>query len=267
MLGTGELIKARGPDAWESEYEKSMLASQICALALVATLSNEPCFLEQKPWQKVLETLACDTNPLKERGQLTVRLWQITASLSGLSKRVADLILGDTRDQAERHELRIRAFTIRDYLLDLATLYDDAIQAHPEEAGSSDKRFRIQSMALIKRLRINRLIVALCPSAIGIEEETQRLATQAQELVAAATAAGHHDAQLFGSQVVLAQAIIRTKDEWRESCMSRELNPQVPETCISKQVFKNWLTALATLLDPIKESYGENQPSDDPAEG
>ncbi|KAL6805119.1 hypothetical protein J3E68DRAFT_387676 [Trichoderma sp. SZMC 28012] len=90
--GATYIIKLRGPQSYNSEFEKSLFMGHVGPMATEAILNNEACFLEHPAWRAVLQSIITDDPLVPERSTMVISMVSIFVTIPTLFKDFTDVI-------------------------------------------------------------------------------------------------------------------------------------------------------------------------------
>ncbi|KAK8085371.1 hypothetical protein PG997_006642 [Apiospora hydei] len=110
IAGAARLIQMRGPMRFLSAYDMSLLFSLMGPLVFESCRLNQACFLDEEPWQRLLQYVVSPDEILSARSHIAIFSWCIFIKFPRLLRDVTNLIYGDTQnDQTVLYE-RVLAF-------------------------------------------------------------------------------------------------------------------------------------------------------------
>ena len=248
--GAKSLVKLRGPERFQSTFEKALFMAQIGPIYTEALIENHDCFLGKTDWQTVLLSIVqghpSTESPFSDRGIIVVSLWANICSLPSLYKDVQEAIGGDEFiSETKLQLLHVRVAGLDTKVSEWRSRYGPLLLTSTpgplSDDARSEKRYETLGVCLAALIILKRLAVALdplCLSASESEMEAQSLAGQIVELEQKAVAANSRAALFMCFKLEVARATLLTRDEWR---VSSQLDARVGTNgLIAPWVFEHW---------------------------
>lgn len=163
--GASRLIQLRGPRAYNTEFEKALFMGHTVPILTEALFQGQHCFLQQKPWQRVLRSCILDTPHLSDRSEIVISLVMLKAFIPGYFKDVSYIICKPELPGIP--SVALTAAGLRELRLDLLAWYDRYqiyIRDRPSVLTGSidyDNHCKVISTYLSCILITNRLLTAL----------------------------------------------------------------------------------------------------------
>ncbi|KAF3019240.1 hypothetical protein E8E14_003239 [Neopestalotiopsis sp. 37M] len=286
IAGATRLIIARGPSRYETEYEKALLASMVSPIILESLRKQEPCFLDEEPWQKVLWSMVRkDTSYFAPRGEGYMRMWMMGARgprlMPDMYRMAADPA---SAVEHEIDDLEARCRALRDDLVqwrcDTAE-HEEREEKQREAAGpengdnNGSGRIRSSSLSssgsgssnngrtdteylrkevigasLAMLVIVCRLIGAVAPlDRVALEAEAVAYAREMRALLAGA-AENKCTSFYLEQKIIAADSVLATTDIWLEGV------PRVDQVLLDAQqkaprIIENWKVLAWTQYLPI----------------
>ncbi|KAK9783820.1 hypothetical protein SCAR479_00379 [Seiridium cardinale] len=240
VAGASLLIQLKGPQGFKSDYEKDLFLSFINAIICECLRKNESCFLEEKPWQDFLDSLAIlKDDVISERYNKTLLSRKLMGRLPGYFRQVT-FIVG--------HEEASWGFTAQSLTAKLDRYYEEMHQFHEkltnlyakpgaelESTTESEFVYDLLAMSLTGLAMTGRLM-----GAVGdhrgelLESEALEHATEVIALEERMLAAQGWASYQLGLRVKLGRAILNTTSTWKT----------VPGQVIEPWRFDEWCMAM-----------------------
>lgn len=215
--GAAKLIQLRGPKNYNTEFEKALFINQTFAITTECLLKGERCFIEQKPWQHVMQTVIKEDCGISDRSEIVVKLLMLKSFVPGLNVDVCNIIFGDMTPEPEFIESiasRLRLLGIKfknwneQYQLILSDLPDMYLGS-----ANHDSHCKIYANYLSTSIIVNRLLAAI--SSIDREEAEGTAQELANEMLDIENEVRASPTCLFMAHgMIIAQATRETADEW-----------------------------------------------------
>ncbi|KAL8737151.1 MAG: hypothetical protein Q9181_001969 [Wetmoreana brouardii] len=243
--GAATLIRLRGPDAYQTEFEKALLIAQIGPIYTEAVLSVSPCFLQQPAWDAVFKSLMVYESNLSACGIVMVSMWESISPIPGLSHSVRTIVCAtDQTSHTERDELLERLLELRSQIVawrDSRNLTNTKFRGKVEfsllpDRADTEAECEAFSVYASILLILERLIVALDAStAWTMEAHAQQLAWGILELQKASALMPRAGLSL-ALKFMIAKAALLTGEEWKQDVLHRG-----PKGVVARNVFERWI--------------------------
>ncbi|KAL8703747.1 MAG: hypothetical protein Q9201_003072 [Fulgogasparrea decipioides] len=244
--GAATLIRLRGPNAYQTEFEKALLIAQIGPIYTEAVLKVSPCFLQQPAWDPVFESLMVYKSNFSACGTVMTSMWESISPIPGLFHSVRAIVCAtDETSPTERDELLERLLKLRSQIVawgDSRNITNSKLRGTIEfnlllERADSVAECEVFSVYASILLILERLIVALEGStAWMMEAHAQQLAWGILELKKKALASMPQASLSLALKVMIAKAALLTGEEWRQDVLRRG-----PKGVVARDVFERWV--------------------------
>ncbi|KAI4127034.1 MAG: hypothetical protein LQ338_003403 [Usnochroma carphineum] len=244
--GAATLIQLRGPERWETCFEKALFLAQAGPIITEAMLKLSPCFLEEPAWQHLFRNVVLGKSPFSTYSDAFVKAWACISPVPGLFGSVrAGLKHPNELPEAAQARLLNRVLDLRARILKLG-IEENLMSAFScvtaeslqllSEKGKSDPQLDLLGLYTTNLIRLERLIVALDSSAAMLAEaRAQEMARQVLDLERTAISADSRAALSLRFKILIAKGTLSTWDEWRQEILRRP-----PNTMMDKNVFDHW---------------------------
>ncbi|KAL9611271.1 MAG: hypothetical protein Q9167_004068 [Letrouitia subvulpina] len=227
-------------------------------------MANEPCFLEEAPWQAILHsTIRPKAKGFSDLNEMVVGLILVMLAIPSLFRDVQDLFCSKfaQRETPRPKVLLARAFKIRQGLISWHKKCEDACINGFTEIGTCHtsipllfhcydfgERFETLRVCFTPYLVLNRLMIALNPtmeSALYLEAESSAIATKVLRNQSKVTSISLRANPSKAFKIAVARANLDTEGAWRKeiSNFSRE-----GDAVIADVVFIEWVRLLGRAL-------------------
>ncbi|KIY04210.1 uncharacterized protein Z520_00903 [Fonsecaea multimorphosa CBS 102226] len=252
--GAARLIEHRGPDRFNTDFEKALFVAQAGPIVTEALINGTPCFLAEEAWREVFRSAILPNDLWGERTELVMSLWGHLVSAPSMFKTAEELICSrhpvarGTVSSVIDRICHARAALLRWYTEHKVSLVplDDTREADIFRCEPS-----IFSMSMVRRVQLlgtylscvilmSRLLIALAPARFSVlESGCQEMAEKVLRIGGQIEASNQPIlCGLFVTQTWwVANATIQTRDEWMSS--QRFLDGEV----INRSTFENWCRA------------------------
>ncbi|KAH8681899.1 hypothetical protein BX600DRAFT_447467 [Xylariales sp. PMI_506] len=256
IYGAGQMIRARGPSRFTTEFEKSLLASMISPLVCESLRRLEPCFLEDPAWEQTILSLAIPgQHEFAPRGVSYLKLWVSGTRLPRLLSELGEVVKNpENYSEAELDDLEFRCRQFQDYLAEWREDYNDLVAnaSSPKPASSAlaDVRIELLGAGLVMQATACRMVGALSPwDRIEQESAALTLAKQTRVLVHNLSYENRHAAFYLQQKIFAATSILASTDVWLEGCeVGRTENLARP---IEKYKYDTWTNNRPTTRSPL----------------
>lgn len=267
IKGVETLIEFRGPQGYQTEFEKSLFLAQSAPIYTEAIHNNAHCFLEKPAWQATLQSIIVEKSASLPYANGWATLWACMGAIPDLFRSI-QLAVFDPYDASNGVQviLLARAYKLRSRMMDLGmenSLTSTKMRGtetysfiSPNDAEGT-QRYEILGALAINLMKVERYIVALNPSsAVVMEAHAQQLAMQILDLEHAATKSNPQAILFLASKSCAARGVLLTASDWRYETLSQD-----PKTMIAKPVFERWvnLGPPERVADEWRSKYGEKQ--------
>ncbi|KAL8834429.1 MAG: hypothetical protein Q9170_003751 [Blastenia crenularia] len=245
--GAATLIRLRGPERYETNFEKALFLAQAGPIITEATFNALPCFLEEPAWQRLFQNVFLGKSIFSSYSDVFVRMWACISAIPGLTRDTVSAIHNEeTVPHATQEQLRSRIFDVRSRLMQLGVDENLApIVACGQlrcsrlmiQLADSELQHDILGVLAINLIRLERLLISLgISSAVSLEAHVQELANQVLDIEAAAVAVNPRASLSLSYKVMLAKATMLTAGEWQE-----EISHRIPRNAIEEKAFDRWI--------------------------
>ncbi|XXH04128.1 hypothetical protein Hte_010540 [Hypoxylon texense] len=237
--GASRLIRARGPASFVSDLDIRILLSMMTSITHEFLRSNEACYFEEDPWQRMFQSFVVPNDSFSSRSQLSVSLSCIMVKGPRLARDVRKVVGESGVDTPpDLAPLRRRLKEFRNELLrwhaeyDLITL---TAPSHEDTLGPSED-VRSELLATYYGLAAvsSRLMSAVSADlAEVLEDEAVAHATHMIRLERDLLPTNQSASFYISQKLVVAKATLATTAIWRES--SKQCT-----NIIEKHTFRAW---------------------------
>ncbi|KAL8855135.1 MAG: hypothetical protein Q9221_000041 [Calogaya cf. arnoldii] len=246
--GVATLIEYRGPQGYQTDFEKSLFFAHWCQIYCEAITNNTPCFLEAPAWQATLRSITLDKRPNITYADAYGAIWTCVSAFPSLFRSVRSVICSaQEAPHVVREALLSRAYDLRCIIMDVGTKHGltftkvYGIETYSfvmsDEEAKPIERYEVLGNLAIILMKVERHIVALNPSlAVPMEKHVQQLAIQVLDLGNAASEFHPQGTFHLAYQAVAARGVLLTASEWRHETLH-----QTPNRVIAKPVFERWV--------------------------
>ncbi|CAG8958310.1 hypothetical protein HYFRA_00000665 [Hymenoscyphus fraxineus] len=216
------LIQVRGPSNYTSDFEKPLFLAHTGAIMTECPLNNERCFLEEKRWQKVFNSLIVrDGFQISDRSEITITLIMLKAFLPEFYHDATNIIYADALPEVDTvDDLISRVRRILNKLYQWHDRYVTVFSYHPKLNPGSvqyDSVCKVFSTYLTCIMAGSRLLGILSPNErAAFKERTQKAAAEVNELDLEVRSGSKHTCVFLAQSRGTAQSIIATKEEWQQ---------------------------------------------------
>ncbi|KAM0723905.1 hypothetical protein Q7P37_000895 [Cladosporium fusiforme] len=177
--GSALIIQRRTPSRFNTDYEKLLFHSHICAAFTRALYEQRECYLEQPEWIELYQSLIEDTPWLTDRSEIVIRIRSRLLSLATMLCQTTKAMNPDTYDEGLLLVLELKAREIHHGLLKALDAFKAYVlsmsMANTPESELALRR-EIFGTALECLCVYKRILASFC------EEERLQLEKEAQEL-------------------------------------------------------------------------------------
>ncbi|KAL9032986.1 MAG: hypothetical protein Q9180_006191 [Flavoplaca navasiana] len=267
IKGVETLIEFRGPQGYQTEFEKLLFLAQWAPLYTEAIHNNTHCLLEKPAWQATLQSIIVEKSASLPYANGWATLWACMGAIPDLFRSIQYAVFDPYEvSNGVQAILLARAYQLRSRMMDagmengLTNTKMHGTETYsfilPDDAEGT-QRYEILGALAINLMKVERYIVALDPSsAVLMEAHAQQLAMQILDLEYAATKS-YPQAMLFlASKSCAARGVLLTASDWRYETLSQD-----PKSMIAKPVFERWLSLgpPERVADEWRNKYGEKQ--------
>ncbi|KAI4241826.1 MAG: hypothetical protein L6R40_004372 [Gallowayella cf. fulva] len=247
IKGIATLIQLRGPQGYQTDFEKSLLLAQAGPIFTDAVNCNTYCFLEEPAWQATYQSIISERSASIPFADAYVTLWACMSTIPSLLRNVRSIVCsGDEASTTSRETLLSNALGLRSELMamgnreKLATTEAYGTTTYSsmrQEEAQSAARFEVLGAFALNLLKVERLIVALDSTlALPMEVHAQELAFQILELERAGGRTNSRATLFLACRAITARGVLLTADEWYQEASCR-----APNTVMAKAVFERWI--------------------------
>ncbi|KAL8642604.1 MAG: hypothetical protein Q9226_008490 [Calogaya cf. arnoldii] len=268
MSGVATLIEYRGPQGYQTDFEKSLLLAQWGSIYTEAMYNYTPSFLEGPAWQAKLHSIMLEKQPYLPYGDVYGAILACASATPDVFRSVRSVVCNTYETpHVVRETLLSRAYDLWCMVMDVGTNHgltftkvygiEEYSFVASEEAECTERYELLGTFATIL-MQIERHIVALNPSlAVPMEKHAQQLAIQILDLERAASALRPRATLDLAHGALAAKVVLLTASEWRQETLLG-----TPNRVIAKPVFERW-TGLSSspqrAADDWRNEYGELQ--------
>jgi hypothetical protein len=187
-----------------------------------ALLNGERCFLEQKPWQKVFQSLVIhDGFQISDQSEITVSLIMLKAFIPGFFVDITNIILPDTVPDFDLvHNVASRLRQQRANLLKWNIRYQEVLKQYPDmRPGSTeyDSHCKVYATYLSCIMISSRLLAAISGfERPELEATTQKLADEMIALDLGVKSSSEQTCLFMAQTRGVAGSIKQTAADWRD---------------------------------------------------
>ncbi|KAI4271932.1 MAG: hypothetical protein L6R38_006739 [Xanthoria sp. 2 TBL-2021] len=267
--GAATLIEFRGPQGYQSDFEKSLLLAQWGPIYTEAIQNSTPCFLEEPAWQATVQSIMLERSNYIPYADAYMAIWACLSEIPSLFRSVKSVVCSTHETpHTVRETLLSRAYDLRCLVMDVGAKHSlmftkvYGIETYSfvlRDEAEGTERYEILGALATLLMKIERHIVALNPSlAVTMEKHAQQLAIQILDL-ARVTSELHPRATLYlAFGALAARVVLLTASEWRRETLFR-----IPNRVIAKPVFERWVGLHSSQNvshdEEWRDKYGETQ--------
>jgi hypothetical protein len=243
-IGAGQILRFRGPDAYTTEFERSMLISYIGFMFLETLSRNRSCFLEDEHWTRALKSMAVTEPANSERHEHIIELWINVFPGSRLFQLTTDYVMfDDVIDPETVLDIVLQCHEVRKKQIDWRKRYGAWARAHNACTGGGFKAREFCAISFVSQLLADRFIVALDPLAPGakdLEAEVEKMVDMIELMQEESRYSEDWQCDvLMTRKVGFAQATKMTKSAW-EKALDGDSDCISEKGTISKELFAEW---------------------------
>ncbi|KAK7222382.1 hypothetical protein V2G26_010385 [Clonostachys chloroleuca] len=223
ISGASQLIQARGPSGFNSEFDKSLITALVYPICIEALFTSQECFLDNPEWTRVLESAVITQDTFSDRSRLGVTLMTFMTRIPGLALMTFQLLSADTylqtaELQAEVAKLRSLRSAIIAWRRSFNTALLNAVDVCHTAKDETGKRYELLAIAIVLHILTTRMLLCISPNEREfLEEEVQSQAAELKE-IQVSVAGKHGRAEFLISQKAMtANATIATHSDFQES--------------------------------------------------
>ncbi|UKZ88795.1 uncharacterized protein TrAFT101_004529 [Trichoderma asperellum] len=242
--GAAALIKLRGPERCQSDFEKALLLSHVGQIFHDALNVNQSCFLSDGEWQAVLRSIPTNDNLFSDRSEPIVALLTNVCHVPEYFHKTTQIICV-TRDDTPD-------YWIDDVMSNLFRLRLACLQWQESYFGSAaagcfnmpidtDRQHEALGFSFAVSIVINRLLFSLDPIANAYCEETaQKYASNILQ-IKKINLSNESQAELFMAiKLSVARTAQSTATKWKDWYENAQLEPSTGYLLMPKEVFTDW---------------------------
>ncbi|KAI1748182.1 hypothetical protein F4782DRAFT_542976 [Xylaria castorea] len=243
IVGASRLIRVRGPASFVSDFDIRLMLSMVTAMTHESMRSSEPCFLEEDPWQQMLQSSVIKSSLISSRSSLAISLLCIMVRGPRLLMDVCRVF--KTPEGVERPDLSILKRQLREYRVELLkwhTEFGSALSALPlcegTQTPSEDIRTELLASCYGLLITCSRMMSAISVDLIDVlEDEAVAYATEMVKLEINISSVNKSASFYIRQKLIVAEATLATTDGWREN---QDQNAEI----MDGSKFEAWVSAL-----------------------
>ncbi|CAH0058206.1 unnamed protein product [Clonostachys solani] len=229
ISGASQLIQARGPSGFNSDFDKSLITALVYPICIEALFKSQECFLDNPEWTRVLESAVIAEDTFSDRSRLGVTLMTFMTRIPALALMTFHVLSADeSLPIAELQAAIAKLRSLRSAIIGWRRSFNTALlnsvsvcSCRTTCRGAKDetsKRYELLAISIVLHILTGRLL--LCVSANErdfLEEEVQSQAAELKEIEV--SVAGKHDRATFliSQKAMTANATIATHSDFQES--------------------------------------------------
>ncbi|KAM0517377.1 hypothetical protein ACHAPE_004908 [Trichoderma viride] len=238
--GAAALIKLRGPERCQSDFEKALLLSHFHDALNV----NQSCFLSDGGWQAVLRAIPTNDNLFDDRSEPIVSLLTNICHVPEYFHKTTQIICvtrDDTPDSwiddvmSNLHRLRLACLQWQE------EYFGSAMAGCPNMPIDRDRQHEALGFSFAVSIVINRLLFSLDPIANAYCEETAQKFASKILRIKKMSLSNESQAELFMAiKLGVARTAQATATKWNDWCKKAQLEPLTRSPLMPKEVFTDW---------------------------
>ncbi|CAI6100945.1 unnamed protein product [Clonostachys chloroleuca] len=223
ISGASQLIQARGPSGFNSEFDKSLITALVYPICIEALFTSQECFLDNPEWTRVLESAVITQDTFSDRSRLGVTLMTFMTRIPGLALMTFQLLSADTylqtaELQAEVAKLRSLRSAIIAWRRSFNTALLNAVDVCHTAKDETGKRYELLAIAIVLHILTTRMLLCISPNEREfLEEEVQSQAAELKEIQVSVAGKHGRAAFLISQKAMTANATIATHSDFQES--------------------------------------------------
>ncbi|KAH8899333.1 hypothetical protein GQ53DRAFT_816488 [Thozetella sp. PMI_491] len=193
--GIYRLIESRGPSGYQKDFDRQLLIASIGTIITIALRDDHPCFMDHPEWQDVLASKPSDSM-IKDEWVDSYRSLPLMCLVPRLLSSCRDIVRNrDSQTRENIESLVAAASLLRQAFLDMGAKFDwkpgrymPILAPRTEDdfprvfCDAEDQRTANYGNHLSSLVIVNRILLALRPSAIALEAESRTSALEIQYL-------------------------------------------------------------------------------------
>lgn len=243
--GAAQLIKHRGPMRFTTDFEKSLLVSQMGIILTEAFFANKPSFLESEDWMATVRSAVAPNHRYSDRSPMVISLYEAIIPLAAvMSDTTAFIQNSDLRDKQRHESLLRRAHNVRRNFLLWHHRWQEELP--PVCASYNDLSPQIHSHIVVNHLSCvsNMLVCNRICFALDKRREFE-LELEARSIAAAVISFEHaEEATVNKSHITvtlaLSRVVLETAEEWDLTETLPDLISDETLDMISPATFRRW---------------------------
>ncbi|CAH0026970.1 unnamed protein product [Clonostachys rhizophaga] len=223
ISGASQLIQARGPSGFTSEFDKSLITALVYPICIEALFTSQECFLDNLQWTRVLESAVITQDTFSDRSRLGVTLMTFMTRIPGLALMTFELLSADTclqtaELQAGVAKLRSLRSAIIAWRRSFNTTLLAAVDVHHTAKDETGKRYELLAIAIVLHILTTRMLLCISPNEREfLEEEVQSQAAELKGIQVSVAGKHGRAAFLISQKAMTADATIATHSDFQES--------------------------------------------------
>uniref|UniRef100_A0A8H7TMA4 Transcription factor domain-containing protein n=1 Tax=Bionectria ochroleuca TaxID=29856 RepID=A0A8H7TMA4_BIOOC len=223
ISGASQLIQARGPSGFNSEFDKSLITALVYPICIEALFTSQECFLDNPEWIRVLESAVITQDTFSDRSRLGVTLMTFITRIPALALMTFQLLSADTclqTDELQAGVTKLRSLRSaiiawrRSFNTALLNAADVCLTANDE----TGKRYELLAIAIVLHILTTRMLLCISPNEREfLEEEVQSHAAELKEIQVSVAGKHGRAAFLISQKAMTADATIATHSDFKES--------------------------------------------------
>ncbi|VUC29127.1 unnamed protein product [Clonostachys rosea] len=230
ISGASQLIQARGPSGFNSEFDKSLITAMVYPICIEALFTSQECFLDQPQWTRVLESAVITQDTFSDRSQLGVALMTFMTRIPTLARTTSHLLSSGACLQAAETQAAVASLrSLRSAIIAWRRRFNTALlnavdacssrtTCHTNMKDETSKRYELLAISIVLHILTGRMLLCISPNERDfLEEEVQGQAAELKEVQESVSRKHGRAAFLISQKVMTADAAIATHFDFQES--------------------------------------------------
>ncbi|KAJ9651180.1 hypothetical protein H2198_009535 [Neophaeococcomyces mojaviensis] len=240
--GAARMLYKIGPEHIQTEFHRSLLASQVKVMVVETIISNKPCYLADPDWQLALSRTILDSDKSGDRSRICIELWSMGTKIPSLFQHVADHVHGCPRRQYDVVFDAVRKLLAKFNKWQKQWL--SVLQASLEVSEPDCSVKHEATMALLAYymllILVCRLRIAMDPyNALNLEQQVLSSCTSMFQLQGEYMACGRSRSEHGSIYAQIASGTKQTVNSWQKQILYA-----LPEVPLDADVFDEWCSAI-----------------------
>ncbi|KAL8770233.1 MAG: hypothetical protein Q9194_005233 [Teloschistes cf. exilis] len=244
--GAATLIRLRGPEAYQTDFEKALFVAQVGPIYTESILKLSRCFLQKPQWQALLGSVMNEFARVSSCGAVILAMWPCIGEIPGLFHSVRRIVSGVRISPAGQSQILARLMSLRSRLMEwgnnnncsttmlIGRQHFNHLLPHLPE---SEVEYEVRGLWAGSLMMLERLIVSLDPVKSGVmEAHAQQLAVEILTLKRQAYLNKPGAGLSLALKVMTAKAVLLTAEAW-----GHEISQEAVGRTISKDSFERWV--------------------------